>query len=97
VLDAIATQGEQGVCGDPLLQVPELGARWRAGSGGGSTRAVIGACCDGPFGVDLARDGPHGLVAGTTGAKDIEEYAERGSRQPRYRPLPRLVIVIEPI
>ena len=140
----------------------------------GSTRAVIGACYDGPFGIDLARDGPHGLVAGTTGAgksellqtliaslacanrpdemtfvlvdykggsafkdcahlphvtgmvtdldahltqralaslsaeltrrervlaaagaKDIEEYAERGSRQPRYRPLPRLVIVID--
>ena len=24
------------------------------------------------------------------GAKDIEQYAERGSLQPRYRPLPRL-------
>jgi S-DNA-T family DNA segregation ATPase FtsK/SpoIIIE len=28
---------------------------------------VIGSCYDGPFGVDLARDRPHGLVAGTTG------------------------------
>jgi DNA segregation ATPase FtsK/SpoIIIE, S-DNA-T family len=135
---------------------------------------VIGACYDGPSGVDLSRDGPHALIAGTTGAgksellqtliaslacanrpdemtfvlvdykggsafagcarlphvsglvtdldahltgralaslpagltrrekvlaaagaKDIEEYAERGSLQPRYRPLPRLVIVID--
>jgi S-DNA-T family DNA segregation ATPase FtsK/SpoIIIE len=109
---------------------------------------VIGACYDGPFGVGLARDGPHALIAGTTGAgksellqtmiaslacanrpdemtfvlvgykgggafsgcahltrrervlaaagaKDIEQYAERGDLQPRYRPLPRLVIVID--
>jgi DNA segregation ATPase FtsK/SpoIIIE, S-DNA-T family len=61
------------------LDPPDAGAiaaRWQAGgtggSGGGSTRAVIGACYDGPFGVDLARDGPHGLVAGTTGAGKSE-------------------------
>ena len=163
------------------LDPPDAGAiaaRWQAGvsgrSGGGSTRAVIGACYDGPFGVDLRQDGPHGLIAGTTGAgksellqtliaslacanrpdemtfvlvdykggsafkdcahlphvtglvtdldahltqralaslsaeltrrervlaaagaKDIEDYTERGGLQPRYRPLPRLVIVID--
>jgi hypothetical protein len=42
-----------------------IAARWQAS--GGTTRAVIGACYDGSFGVDLAKDGPHGLVAGTTG------------------------------
>ena len=49
-----------------------IAARWQAGSGGGSTRAVIGTCYDGPFGVNLVRDGPHGLVAGTTGAGKSE-------------------------
>ena len=33
---------------------------------------MIGTCYDGPFGVDLVRDGPHGLVAGTTGAGKSE-------------------------
>ena len=47
-----------------------IAARW---SGGGrSTLAVIGECYDGPFGIDLARDGPHALVAGTTGAGKSE-------------------------
>ena len=34
-------------------------------------------------------------VLAAAGAKDIEEYTERGGLQPRYRPLPRLVIVID--
>jgi DNA segregation ATPase FtsK/SpoIIIE-like protein len=34
-------------------------------------------------------------VLATAGAKDIEHYAERGDLQSRYRPLPRLVIVID--
>ena len=150
----------------------DIAARWRAA--GRSTYAVIGACYDGPFGIDLRRDGPHALIAGTTGAgksellqtliaslamvnrpdemtfvlvdykggsafqdcahlphvtgmvtdldahltqraltslsaeltrregmlaaagaKDIEDYTERGGREPRRPPLPRLVIVID--
>jgi S-DNA-T family DNA segregation ATPase FtsK/SpoIIIE len=47
-----------------------IAARWQAS--GGTTRAVIGACYDGPFGVDLAKGGPHGLIAGTTGAGKSE-------------------------
>jgi hypothetical protein len=50
------------------LDAASIAARWQASSRGESTRAVIGACYDGPFGIDLARDGPHALVAGTTGA-----------------------------
>ncbi|HEY3811569.1 MAG TPA: FtsK/SpoIIIE domain-containing protein, partial [Acidimicrobiales bacterium] len=37
-----------------------------------STRAVIGEGDAGPLAVDLARDGPHGLVAGTTGSGKSE-------------------------
>ena len=47
-----------------------IAARWSAG--GRSTLAMIGECYDGPFGIDLARDGPHALIAGTTGAGKSE-------------------------
>ena len=47
-----------------------IAAGWQAG--GRSTHAVIGACYDGPFGIDLSRDGPHALIAGTTGAGKSE-------------------------
>ncbi|MGH8824310.1 MAG: FtsK/SpoIIIE domain-containing protein [Jiangellaceae bacterium] len=39
---------------------------------GRTTRAVIGEGADGPFELDLRRDGPHGLVAGTTGSGKSE-------------------------
>ena len=39
---------------------------------GRSTTAVIGECYDGPFRIDLRRDGPHALIAGTTGAGKSE-------------------------
>ena len=55
------------------LEPPAAGAiaaRWNAG--GRSTFAVIGECYDGPFGIDLRKDGPHALIAGTTGAGKSE-------------------------
>lgn len=43
---------------------------WRAG--GATTAAPIGIAADGPFVLDIRRDGPHALVAGTTGAGKSE-------------------------
>ncbi len=37
-----------------------------------STRAVVGESLDGPFSLDISADGPHGLVAGTTGSGKSE-------------------------
>ncbi|MFC4531452.1 FtsK/SpoIIIE domain-containing protein [Sphaerisporangium dianthi] len=60
-----------------LLELLELSpsgravaARWRAG--GRTTEVPIGVGPDGPFSVDLRADGPHALVAGTTGAGKSE-------------------------
>lgn len=36
------------------------------------THAIVGASMDGAFALDIAADGPHGLVAGTTGAGKSE-------------------------
>ncbi len=47
-----------------------IAARWL--TSGQSTVAVLGESYDGPFAIDLRRDGPHGLVAGTTGAGKSE-------------------------
>jgi S-DNA-T family DNA segregation ATPase FtsK/SpoIIIE len=47
-----------------------VATRWAAG--GRSTLAMIGESYDGPFGIDIRKDGPHGLVAGTTGAGKSE-------------------------
>lgn len=44
--------------------------RWAASDGGAGTTLGIGS--DGPLRVDLARDGPHLLVAGTTGSGKSE-------------------------
>ncbi|MER8236349.1 FtsK/SpoIIIE domain-containing protein [Streptomyces sp. NPDC094049] len=47
-----------------------VAARWVISGRG--TRAVLGAGVDGPFAVDLSADGPHALIAGTTGSGKSE-------------------------
>ena len=58
--------GRAGIGPDEVL------ARWRAQPEGRSTVALLGAGADGPVRVDLRRDGPHALVAGTSGAGKSE-------------------------
>jgi DNA segregation ATPase FtsK/SpoIIIE, S-DNA-T family len=50
---------------------PELIERAWA-RGGRTTEVALGYASDGPFELDLRRDGPHALVAGTTGAGKSE-------------------------
>jgi S-DNA-T family DNA segregation ATPase FtsK/SpoIIIE len=58
-----------------LLRMPspsavQIQAVWQAG--GRTTAVPIGVSADGVFSVDLRVDGPHGLIAGTTGAGKSE-------------------------
>ncbi|HEY4377422.1 MAG TPA: FtsK/SpoIIIE domain-containing protein, partial [Acidimicrobiales bacterium] len=49
-----------------------LAARWRAAGPDSAPATAVGASADGPLVVDLDTDGPHALVAGTTGAGKSE-------------------------
>ncbi len=58
-----------------ILSLPDpdaasLISRWALS--GRSTKALLGISLDGPFALDLVAHGPHGLVAGTTGAGKSE-------------------------
>jgi S-DNA-T family DNA segregation ATPase FtsK/SpoIIIE len=58
-----------------LLAMPDPAAELIERSwarGGRTTEAPLGYAADGPFTLDLRRDGPHALVAGTTGAGKSE-------------------------
>ncbi|MFI6828096.1 FtsK/SpoIIIE domain-containing protein [Kribbella sp. NPDC050241] len=48
----------------------DIAQRWK--SGGRTTRAVVGEGVEGTFSLDIRTDGPHGLVAGTTGSGKSE-------------------------
>ena len=54
----------------PRPDAQTLVRRWQ--TRGRTTRAVIGESTDGPFTLDVRADGPHGLVAGTTGSGKSE-------------------------
>lgn len=49
-----------------------IAATWLAGGADPAPRAAIGVAADGVVDVDLVRDGPHALVAGTTGSGKSE-------------------------
>jgi S-DNA-T family DNA segregation ATPase FtsK/SpoIIIE len=49
-----------------------VAARWRGAGNDPAPVATIGASATGAVEVDLVRDGPHGLIAGTTGAGKSE-------------------------
>ncbi len=49
-----------------------LRAAWNAATSRADLRAPLGVGADGPVLIDLVGDGPHGLVAGTTGAGKSE-------------------------
>ena len=58
------------LAGIDLDRPEEVAGRWAGG--GRSTEALVGVSVDGPFTLDLKRDGYHALVAGTTGAGKSE-------------------------
>ena len=80
----LAALSLEGTVGEPVAGEPPAGAaaivdrddgervaeRWRGG--GRSTEVLLGRSADGLFVVDLVVDGPHALVAGTTGAGKSE-------------------------
>ena len=49
-----------------------IAQRWRHGGADPAPSAPIGSSADGRIDIDLVRDGPHGLIAGTTGAGKSE-------------------------
>jgi S-DNA-T family DNA segregation ATPase FtsK/SpoIIIE len=58
-----------------LLRIPNPGAEhvlaaWA--QGGRTTRVPVGISAEGGFAIDLRSDGPHGLIAGTTGSGKSE-------------------------
>ncbi|POM27248.1 ESX-1 secretion system protein EccCa1 [Actinomadura rubteroloni] len=80
VRDVSREDGDEALPGEvrllDLLDMPDPTAEhvlraWAAG-GGRSTRVPVGVGADGVHHLDLRADGPHGLIAGTTGAGKSE-------------------------
>ncbi|MGH3716665.1 MAG: FtsK/SpoIIIE domain-containing protein, partial [Micromonosporaceae bacterium] len=68
--DAVRFLDLAGLGADP--DPAAVAVRWAAQPGGRSTKALLGVGQDGPVTVDLRRDGPHTLIAGTSGAGKSE-------------------------
>lgn len=68
--DAVRYLELAGLGADPTPAA--VAAGWAAQPGGRGTRALLGVGATGPVEVDLRRDGPHALVAGTSGAGKSE-------------------------
>jgi S-DNA-T family DNA segregation ATPase FtsK/SpoIIIE len=60
------------LAGLPATGPDDVHAAWAASPAGRSTTATLGIGADGPVQVDLRTDGPHALVAGTSGAGKSE-------------------------
>jgi DNA segregation ATPase FtsK/SpoIIIE, S-DNA-T family len=60
------------ITGDPEHDAELVRANWQASPDGRCTRALLGVGPTGPLTVDLRQDGPHALVAGTSGAGKSE-------------------------
>ena len=56
----------------PIDDAIAIAAAWRSGGDDPPPVAVLGATADGVVEIDLARDGPHALIAGTTGSGKSE-------------------------
>ncbi len=56
----------------PSLEPAAIAASWVANGVDPLPRTVIGMAADGVVDIDLVRDGPHALIAGTTGAGKSE-------------------------
>jgi DNA segregation ATPase FtsK/SpoIIIE, S-DNA-T family len=58
--------------GQANVTAEAIAARWRSGGRDPAPIAPLGVSVDGRVDIDLVRDGPHGLIAGTTGAGKSE-------------------------
>jgi DNA segregation ATPase FtsK/SpoIIIE, S-DNA-T family len=56
----------------PGVDPPAILERWRTGGSNPGAAAPVGVAEEGPFVVDLVRDGPHCLIGGTTGSGKSE-------------------------
>ncbi len=56
----------------PIDDAIAVAAAWRSAGPDPAPVAILGAAADGVVEIDLARDGPHALIAGTTGAGKSE-------------------------